>query len=143
MRSHARALPPSLPPSLPLHVCVCRLTWLIACSCKNATGCVSGFAINNANRVPASGEALSLPLKRGIDSSIDIAVWTDHTVIEFFVMSGRGYWTVPLSCDSLTNNTAQGISVFAEDGTNMLKNLTVWSVNSIWTEDADCGDNCS
>ena len=86
-------------------------------------------------------------------------------------MQGRGYWTVPLSCDSLTNNTAQGISIFAEQSTTMLaagggggggggaggagaaataesatmilENATVWSVKSIWTTEHDCGDNCS
>ena len=43
--------------------------------CWNATSCVSGFAINNANRVPASGETLALPIK-DTDRTIDIAVWT-------------------------------------------------------------------
>ena len=92
-----------------------------------------GFAIANGNRVPASGEQLELQLKAS-DSSIELAVRTDGTVMEAFFMGGRGYWTVPLSCDALTNNTQQGISLITSGGAVRLLNATVWAVHGIHLE---------
>eukprot|EP01052_Picozoa_sp_SAG31_P033681 SAG31_NODE_3838_length_3832_cov_3.197696_3_plen_415_part_00 len=104
-----------------------------------------GFNAKNGNRVPGGGMSAPLKLKDS-DTTIDIVAWVDHTVVEVFFMGGRGYWTVPLTCDALTNNTAAGISVYANvrgGGTATLANATSWSVGSIWAHDVDCGDNCS
>ena len=88
---------------------------------------------------------MSAPLKlKDGDKSIDIVAWVDHTVIEVFFMGGRGHWTVPLTCSALTNNTEAGISIYASGSSVMLfEEAASWSVGSIWTRDADCGDNCS
>ena len=89
-----------------------------------------GFASKNGDRVPDGGKSAPMALKK-TDKTLDLAVWTDHTVIEAFFMAGRSFWTIPLSCDAVGNNTKQGISVYA-NGTAKVKSATVYAVKSIW-----------
>ena len=93
------------------------------------------------------------------DTSLDLALWTDANTIEAFWQGGRScrgragivsawldarrgrprvstrlgprYWTVPLSCDAVGNNTKQGISLFA-NASATASSATVYAVDSIW-----------
>lgn len=89
-----------------------------------------GFDMNHGDRVPPGKNYGTMKMKK-TDTSIDLAFWTDHTVIEAFWQRGRSYWTVPLSCDAVGNNTKQGISIYA-NATATVEHATVFAVNSIW-----------
>ena len=92
-----------------------------------------GFSSKNGDRVPDGGKSGPMKMKK-TDEKIDLAVWTDHTVIEAFWMNGRSFWTAPLSCDAVGNNTKQGIALFA-NATAIVKSATVYAVKSIWADD--------
>ena len=89
----------------------------------------SGF-VSSAPRVRGGQQVGELQLK-DTDTSLDIAVWTDAIVMEAFFMGGRGYWTVPVSCEAVANNTRQGVSVFTTGSADLI-DASVWALNSIW-----------
>jgi hypothetical protein len=89
-----------------------------------------GFDMNNGDRVPEGGKVGTMTLKAS-DTSLDLALWTDANTVEAFWQGGRSYWTVPLSCDAVGNNTKQGIALFS-NGTATATSAKVYAVGSIW-----------
>ena len=76
------------------------------------------------------------------DTSIDLALYVDHTVVEAYFMGGRYALTQHVPPSLLLpsgNNTVQGIEIFASGSTGAagvvsVLNATVWQMSDIWDD---------
>jgi hypothetical protein len=91
--------------------------------------CTAGF------KPPAPPPAVvALPLLAG-EAFVDVRVFVDQNVAEVFVAGGR--WAVTLDVSQGDIAAANMSLVCADGGPAIARNVTVWSISSIWVQPTD------
>jgi hypothetical protein len=103
---------------------------------------VVGGRADRKTHLPVGPTATQLPLLSGVDSSVEMVLYVDQTVVEVFFMGGRVAITdfIPTAFFLPTsNNTVQGVELFASGPGVTVLNATVWAMSDTWTNVATHG----
>ena len=86
---------------------------------------------------PAGSTVTQMPLLPGVDTTMELVIYVDHTVVQAFFQGGRVAIVDHLPPNlflAVGNNTVQGVEIFASDTGVTVLNATVWAMDNAFPD---------